>query len=113
MTTKEKIDKIKEFLHKPENQLIPYDNENSSRTSFSLGTFFDIEVSQNPTEIDFSISIKVNNELEAISILKELSINKQLEEIQSSIKQIVKSYNLNPEEQFYLTIKGNKAENNS
>ena len=54
MTTDEKIEKISDFLHEPNNKLI------WNKDKFlSAGTFFDIQMSYNPMNIDFSFETEV------------------------------------------------------
>jgi len=105
MTTDEKIEKISEFLHQPNNKLIW-----SKKETLQAGTFFDIEMSNSPMNIDFSVENLVDGIEETIVILKNIAINRDLESIRNDVESKLKKYNINPNQSFYLAIKGNRDE---
>lgn len=105
MTTKEKIEKISNFLNQPKNSLIW-----NEKTPLQLGTFFDIEMSYEPINIDFSVETVVEGIEETITILKSITTNKDLESIREDVKAKLRKYNINPKHSFYLIIKGNRDE---
>ncbi|MEM5567095.1 hypothetical protein WNY78_18380 [Psychroserpens sp. AS72] len=105
MTTDEKIEKISDFLHEPNNKLI------WNKDKFlSAGTFFDIQMSYNPMNIDFSFETEVNGIEETIDILKSITINREVESIKQDVETKLNEYNINPNQKFYLAIKGNRNE---
>ncbi len=102
MTTEEKIEKISEFLHQPNNKLIW-----SKKETLQAGTFFDIGMSNSPMNIDFSFETLVDGIEETVAILKNITINRDLESIRNDVKSKLTKYNINPNQSFYLVIKGN------
>lgn len=105
MTTEEKIEKISDFLHQPNNKLIW-----SKKETMQAGTYFDIELSTNPMNIDFSVETIVDGIEETVTILKSLAINKDLKSIRNEVENKLKKYNINPNDSFHLAIKGNRDE---
>jgi len=105
MTTKQKIDTIIEFLSRDDNKLIWSQTE-----TLQAGTFFDIELSLNKKDIDFSVSVPANNLDEAVSILKEVTINKDLQKIRQELNNKLDLIGVKPTDSFYILVKGNKDE---
>ncbi|RCW23130.1 hypothetical protein [Marinilabilia salmonicolor] len=103
MTTEQKIDKIIEFLSRDDNKLIWSQTE-----TLQAGTFFDIELSVNNKDIDFSVSIPANNLDDAVSILKEVTINKDLQQIRKELNNRIDLIGIKSTDRFYILVKGNK-----
>ncbi len=104
MDLQQKKESIIEFLSSPDNKLIRIKGEN-----LQVGTFFDINVSNSKTDIDFSICVEVLNINEAIEILTEVTTNKDPDNIRDELIKHLDSTGVKSDKEFFLTIKGNKG----
>lgn len=102
MDVSEKYQQLKNFLSSPENKLIFKDGK-----PFSAGTFFSIEVDSTHKEYEFSTSVKVVGLNEAVEILSQLDMNKNSQEIEKDVLKKLNFAKINPDNEFYLIIKGN------
>jgi uncharacterized protein YjbK len=107
METKDKIKKVEKFLSQPNNKLVWTKHSPHSHTA---ARYFDLDVSQKISSIDFSLCLEVQNIEEAVTILNEIMMKKDLSQARSSLEEKLNTKGINLDHKFYLTFMGNRDE---
>lgn len=108
MEIKDKIKKVEKFLSQPNHKLVITKHPSYS---YRAARYFDIDVSQEISSIDFSVCLEVKNIEEATLILNEIMIKKDLRQARSSLEEKLNTKEINLDHKFYLTFIGNRDEN--
>jgi len=96
---------LREYLSLPEHKLI-FSRNDSGQDSAS--TYYDIEISSEELNIEFSISIGFDSVEEACSVIMENSINCNYEEIKNKMSKEIMAADLKQKDKFFATFKGNR-----